>query len=322
LEKNLDTRHLVAPDLTHALDRMPPLVLTGITLVSTRHAISEMLAATADIEVPGVATTTTTVPVPGAPDVTVQVSRPSATVPGATVPAVLWMHGGGYVLGSAAQDRLKVEPLSATLGCVFVSVDYRLAPETPHPGPLEDCYAVLRWLHQHADELGVDPTRIAVAGESAGGGLAAALALLARDRGEVPVAFQSLVYPMLDDRTSVDDDRHPFTGEFVWNHDANRFGWTGYLGRDPGTDDVSPYAAPSRAVDLAGLPPAFIAVGALDLFLEEDLEYARRLLRAGVATELHVYPGAYHGFWMAPHASTTAAFARDLSQSLARALGQ
>jgi acetyl esterase/lipase len=269
-----------------------------------------------------VATSTTTVPVPGGPPVTLHVSRPSETVAGAAAPAVLWMHGGGYVLGSAAQDRLKVEPLVAELGHVFVSVDYRLAPETPHPGPLEDCYAALRWLHGHAGELGVDPGRIAVAGESAGGGLAAGLTLLARDRGDVPVAFQALVYPMLDDRTAVEQDRHPFTGEFVWTDDANHFGWACYLGSEPGGDNVSPYAAPGRAADLTGLPPAFIAVGALDLFLEEDLEYARRLLRAGVATELHVYPGAYHGFWMAPRATTTAAFLRDLCGSLVRATGQ
>jgi acetyl esterase/lipase len=320
LETELDTRRLVDPGLARALDRMPPLELTAETLPSTRSAVSALLAATADVVLPGVETSTATVHVPGGPDVTVHVSRPIGTT--APAPAVLWMHGGGYVLGSAAQDRLKVEPLVAELGHVFVSVDYRLAPETPHPGPLEDCYAALRWLHAHADELGVDPRRIAVAGESAGGGLAAAVALLARDRGEVPVAFQALVYPMLDDRTAVGHDRHPFTGEFVWTDDANHFGWCCYLGSEPGGDDVSPYAAPGRAVDLTALPPAFIGVGALDLFLEEDLEYARRLLRAGVATELHVYPGAYHGFWMAPRAATTASFLRDLCASLARAAGQ
>jgi acetyl esterase/lipase len=200
-----------------------------------------------------------------------------------------------------------------------VSVDYRLAPETPFPGPVEDCYAALVWLHEQAKLLGVDPARIAIGGESAGAGLAAALGLLARDRGKAPVAFQMLIYPMLDDRTGATSDPHPYSGEFIWTAESNRFGWASLLGGAPGGGDVSRYAAPARAENLAGLPPTFIAVGGLDLLLEEDLEFARRLTRAGVLTELHVYPGAYHAPDMAPEARVAQALRRDVLEAMRRA---
>lgn len=212
-----------------------------------------------------------------------------------------------------------MKSIVSTIGCVAVSVDYRLAPETPHPGPVEDCYAALTWLYTHAEELGVDTTRIALAGASAGGGLAAGLAVLTRDRGEVPLAFQLLIYPMLDDRTVTSTEPHPHTGEYIWTPEANRFGWTALLGQEPGGTGVSPYAAAARADHLEGLPPTFISVGALDLFLEEDMEYARRLMRAGVPTELHVYPGAFHGFNMVADAKVSQAMARDQFDALARA---
>lgn len=166
----------------------------------------------------------------------------------------------------------------------------------------------------------MDAGWIAIGGASAGGGLAAALGLLARDRAEAPLAFQLLIYPMLDDRTVTMNDPHPYTGEFIWTHNANRFGWTALLGQEPGSADVSPYAAAARADDVAGLPPTYICVGALDLFLEEDMEYARRLMRAGVPTELHVYPGAYHGFNMAAEAQVAQAYTRDFINALRRAL--
>lgn len=210
--------------------------------------------------------------------------------------------------------------MAAELGCVVVSVDYRLAPETPHPGPIEDCYAALKWLHNNADELGVERKRLAVAGSSAGGGLVAALALLARDRGEIPLAFQCMNAPMLDDRTVLVDPPHPYTGEFIWVREASRFGWTALLGQEPGGDELLPYAAAARAENLEGLPPAFIAVGALDLFLEEDMEYARRLTRAGVPTELHVYPGTFHGYQMVAQAQVTQRAMRDRMDAIKRAL--
>jgi acetyl esterase/lipase len=235
------------------------------------------------------------------------------------VPAYLHMHGGGYVMGSPHLAAARNQALASALGCVVVSVDYRLAPETPFPGPVEDCYAALKWLFEQAEELGVDRGRIAIGGESAGGGLAAALGLLARDRGEVPVAFQLLVYPMLDDRTAVAEP-DPHVGEFVFTRENNRFGWTALLGGEPGAEDVSPYAAAARASDLSGLPPTYIAVGALDLFLAEDVAYAQRLLRAGVPTELHVYPGAFHGFDMVAHAEVAQRFERELRDALRRGL--
>ena len=210
-------------------------------------------------------------------------------------PIIVWLHGGGMVAGTYLIDDIRFDKWCGALGVVGVAVDYGLAPERPYPGPLEDCYAALRWAHDHAGEIGGDAGRIGIGGNSAGGGLAAGLALMARDRNEVAVAFAALVYPMIDDRMTT-----PSSGWAVptWPPAANDFGWSSYLadvgGR--GADDVPVYAAPARATDLAGLPSTFISVGALDGFLDEDVDYAARLLRAGVPTELHVYPGAPHGF--------------------------
>ena len=201
-----------------------------------------------------------------------------------------------------------------------MSVDYRLAPETRFPGAVEDCYAALSWLVAKAAEVGVDPARIGVMGESAGGGLAAALTLLVRDRGEHRLAFQHLIYPMIDDRTCVTATPNPYAGEFIWTNQANRFGWSSLLGAEPGGEGVSPYAAAARAESVTGLPPAYIATGALDLFLDEDLTYAQRLIRGGVPVELHVYPGAYHGFHWAVDAEVTKAARRDSLAALAKAL--
>jgi acetyl esterase/lipase len=317
----MDTKHLVDPELIPMLDQFPPLQFTPDILPQMRAMAAEQLAQMRPLmpEFPAIAVNEQYVPgTANAPEVRVLVYRPQGVQQ--QLPALLWIHGGGYVLGSAAQDDLRAKTIVDAVGCVVVSVDYRLAPETPHPGPVEDCYAALTWLHAHAAESGVDPNRIAIGGASAGGGLAAALGLLARDRGAVPVAFQLLIYPMLDDRTVTLAEPHPHTGEFIWNHDANRFGWSSLLGGEPGGADVSPYAAPARAEQLAGLPPTYLCVGALDLFLDEDLDYARRLLHAGVPTELHVYPGAYHGFNMVPDARVSLAFNRDLSDALRRAL--
>jgi acetyl esterase/lipase len=254
----------------------------------------------------------------GAPEVRLVVTAPKAAGQGR--PGVLHVHGGGYVLGSAEMTGPTDAAYASQLGAVVVSVDYRLAPETPYPGPVEDCYAGLAWLHAQAASLGVDPGCVVVTGESAGGGLAAALVLLAKHRGEHAVAFQHLVFPMLDDRTVIHSDPSPYLGQFVWTNDSNRFGWTSLLGGPPGAADVSPFAAPARATDLKGLPPTFIACGALDLFLEEDLDYARRLIRAGVPTELHVYPGAPHGFMFMPEAQVSRTFSRDSMAALARAV--
>ncbi len=317
----MDTRHLVDPQLAPLLELFPALDLTPELLPEQRaltRALFEerkaLLPDYPDIEV----TERYILGQAGAPEVRVLVYLPQhAPRP---LPALLWIHGGGYVLGSADQDDPQAKNIVAQVGCAVVSVDYRLAPETPHPGPVEDCYAALTWLHAQAGELGIDPSRIAIGGASAGGGLAAGLGLLTRDRGAIPLVFQLLIYPMLDDRTVGTADPHPYTGEFIWTHAANRFGWTSLLAQEPGGTGVSPYAAAARAETLVGLPLTYLCVGALDLFLDEDLEYARRLLRAGVPTELHVYPGAYHGFNMAVEAAVSQAYMRDYLGALRRAL--
>jgi acetyl esterase/lipase len=208
------------------------------------------------------------------------------------------------------------------LDCVIVTVEYRLAPETPFPGSLEDNYAALKWLHAEAASLGADPSRIALAGESAGGGHAAILAIAARDRGEVPVIFQSLVYPMLDDRTGSSRQPPPHIGTFVWTSDFNRRGWQAFLGSVPGGPHAPAGAVPARVDSLAGLPPAWIGTGSLDLFVDEDIEYARRLIDAGVRTELLVVAGAYHGFDLfVPNASVSKSFTLSRYNALARAFG-
>jgi triacylglycerol lipase len=294
----LDTLHLVDPELRPMLDRWPTLTLDAAMLPQLRRA--ERALPTPPIVPNDVIRSEHRVPGPaGAPDIGLIVYSPVGPGP---FPCIYHIHGGGHVSGFAAQLEFIHRPLAEDLGCVIVTVDYRLAPENPHPGPIEDCYAGLAWTVLHATDLDIDTARLGVTGESAGGGLAAALALLARDRGEYRLAFQLLPYPMLDDRTVLADP-HPHVGEFIWTPHNNRVGWTALLGAEPGIEGVSPYAAAARAENLTGLPPTFITVGALDLFLEEDVEYARRLIRAGVPTELHVYPGAFHAFDIDPTAA-------------------
>ena len=228
--------------------------------------------------------------VPERPPVSVRVHREKSAT--GRLPCIYWMHGGGLILGRNVGDDPRFDRWCPRLGCVGASVEYALAPESKYPGPLEDCYAGLKWLHAHADELGIDATRIGIGGASAGAGLAAGLALLARDRGEIAVAFQALIYPMIDDRQITVSSQW---NDPVWPPRANRYGWDSYLG-DLHGDDVPYYAAAARATDLRGLPPTYISVGALDVFADEDIDYANRLRHAGVPVEMHVYPGAPHGF--------------------------
>lgn len=213
-----------------------------------------------------------------------------------------------------------MEHIVKTVGCMVASVDWRKAPEHPYPAARYDCYRGLKWTVDHAAELGVDADRIAVGGASSGGGLAAGLVLLARDRGGPDIAFQLLIYPMIDDR-NVTPSSHAITYERVWTRESNLIGWRSHLAALSGTAMVPPYAAASRATNLADLPPTFIAVGDLDLFLDESLEYAQRLAQALVRTEFHVYPGAFHGFdLLAPDAEVSKRFARDRDEALQRAL--
>jgi len=239
----------------------------------------------------------------GAPAVSLLICRPA----GVTRPlaAVYHTHGGGMIMGDNRTGVLPLLDWSQELQLVVVSVEYRLAPECPHPGPVEDCFAGLQWTTAHAGELGIDPDRIVVAGASAGGGLAAALALMARDRGGPRLAGQMLMCPMIDDRNDTPSSRQ-MAGRGVWDRTANETGWTALLGDARGSQDVSPYAAPARAADLSGLPPAFIDVGSAETFRDEDVTYASRIWQAGGIAELHVWPGGFHGFtMMAPDAAVS-----------------
>ena len=243
----------------------------------------------------------------GAPDISLLICRPN----GVTTPtaALYNIHGGGMIIGDCRTGLAPTLEWAEELGAAVVSVEYRLAPETPHPGPVEDCYAGLVWTAAHAGELGIDPERIVVAGGSAGGGLAAAVALLARDRGGSALAAQLLLCPMLDDRNDTPSARQ-MAGRGVWDRASNEVGWTALLGAARGGPDVSPYAAPARATDLSGLPPAFIDVGSAETFRDEAVTYASRIWQAGGVAELHVWPGGFHGFaLMAPQAAISRAAA-------------
>lgn len=232
--------------------------------------------------------------------------------PGEVRPALLNIHGGGYVTGSIEREHEAARQFALECGVDVLSVAYRLAPETPYPGALEDCYAALCWLKAHTGAA----SAIGIRGNSAGGGLAAALALLVRERDGPPIAWLGLIYPMLDDRTT----RRSVPASPVWSQPANLYGWRAYLGALFDQRHIPATAAPARADDLAGLPPTFLAVGALDLFLAENLEFARRLAEAGVPTELHVYAGAYHGFPLVKTAAVSQRYQRDFADALRRGL--
>ena len=290
----MNTKHLVDPELLPTLEAMPPVVPTLDSLDALRAQIAGMQA-----PAPSVSEITVKehhVPGPNGTSVRVLVYTPEATP---RTGGLLWLHAGGMVMGTPEMNEPQSRYLARAAGCVVVAVDYRLAPEHPYPAGVEDCYAALRWLYGAAEEFGFPSARIAAAGESGGGGLAAGLALLARDRGEYPLSAQFLKYAMLDDRTGTGAEPTPTmpnAGEFVWTKASNHFAWKAVLGVEPGGLGVPIYAAPGRAESLAGLPPTSILIGELDLFVGENLRYAQALIRDGVSTELHLYPGAYHAF--------------------------
>ncbi|MCY9783591.1 alpha/beta hydrolase [Nocardiopsis sp. EMB25] len=256
----------------------------------------------------------------GAPEVPLIVWRPTAG--SSPTGALYWIHGGGMMLGTHRGEEIPLLLETAReLGAALVSVDYRLAPENPHPAPVEDCYAGLVWVVENAEKLGVDPGRVVVGGASAGGGLAAATALLARDRGGPDLIGQLLLYPMLDDRNDTCSS-HQMAGTGVWDRVSNDTGWGALLGEAAGGPDVSPYAAPARSEDLSGLPPAFLDVGSAETFRDEVVEFASRLWKAGGSAELHVWPGGFHGFdGFAPQAALSRSAAAQRLPWLRRIMG-
>ncbi|MDP4095588.1 alpha/beta hydrolase [Paenibacillus sp. P96] len=308
------------PELKELFSVLPEVIYTRENLGAKRKEMHEMFAGlaaslpvndevlTSERYVPGAA---------GDTDVRIKIYEPK--VEDEILPGILYIHGGGYILGSADMMDHAMQQLVSELNCVIVSVDYRLAPEHPFPAPLEDCYAALQWFSEHAEELGVNSSRIAVVGASAGGGLTAALSLLARDRKGPSIAFQMPLYPMLDDR-GTSKSSNEITDERVWSKAKTQLGWEMYL---EDNREVSPYAAPARATDLSGLPPTYTCVGDLDPFRDEIIDYVLRLTQAGVPTEFHLYPGCFHGFEeYAPAAEISQRFVKEYKEALKRALHQ
>jgi acetyl esterase/lipase len=310
-----DPYSLVDPELLSVLKQFPAFDLTAEMVHQFRQTpgippLPDPAPQPVERHIPGP---------PGAPEVRLWTVDPAPLEKGK--PLLLHMHGGGFMMTDPGWMPL-LQEIATDCHCVVVSVDYRLAPETHYPGALEDNYAALKWVHAHAAELGIDRSRIAVGGESAGGGHAARLAIHARDRNkeDVPIVFQLLIYPQLDDRTGSSHPAPPALGHFMWTPSANRFAWSSLLGVPAGSSKVPVAAVPARVASVAGLPPAWIGVGSIDLFAEEDMEYARRLVHAGIATELLVVRGAYHGFdRLVPDAEVSRQFNASWKSALRKA---
>ncbi|WP_434443303.1 alpha/beta hydrolase [Lentzea sp. E54] len=313
--------YAIDPELLPWLDMLPQVTMTDHeALVAARGQQSE-LAGLVPVYEPAnsIDFRDETVPGPsGAPDVPVRVyGRSGRQNP---VPGLVYIHGGGFIVGSVDMFHSHVLRLVDELDIVVVSVGYRLAPEHPFPAPVEDCYAALKWTAAKAEELGIDPARLGIGGESAGGGLAAGTVLLARDRGGPELCFQFLGIPELDDRLDTESMR-AYVDTPLWNHPNAIYSWTAYLGTEPGGDDVSPYAAPARATDLSGLPPAFVTTCQYDPLRDEGIEYARRLAHAGVPTELRHYPATFHGSSLVESAAISRRMVADEVDALRRGLG-
>ena len=311
----MTTKHLLDPELHPLLELLPPFELDDEQLHLMRDNPS-MAAELGDPEQAGVTREEVHTSAGTGPEVRALLYRPSDRA--ATGAGYLHVHGGGYVMGTPEMsDPVNLE-ICARLGAVVLSVDYRVAPEHPIPAPLDDCYTGLAWLHEQAPAFGVDRDRIAIGGESAGGGLAAALAIKARDAGKYAICHQHLTYPMLDDRTGTPEQPgDPLVGEFIWTRQSNQYGWRSYLGDAP----AEAPQVPARLEDFAGLPPTWMATAALDLFRDENIDYARKLMLAGVRTELVSYPAACHGFQMVPGTQFAKRYAQDHLHALARGLG-
>jgi acetyl esterase len=313
----MTTRHLVDPEILPMLELMPTRAF-DLSAIPQVRADSE--ARFAFLGAPPLTPEIKVIDGPAGPlDIYWYDPQPGA----ADRPAVLHIHGGGMILGSAKTMQHGPAGLAMAHGIPVASVEYRLAPENPYPAPQEDCLAGLQWLADSAAQLGVDPARIAIAGESAGGGLAAAVALMARDQGGPALAAQILTYPMLDHRTggAACPYNNGHTGEFVWTRSANQVGWAALQGGYAANDHRKGWFSPALAEELTGLPPTWIGTGSLDLFLDENLDYTRRLINAGIPAELHVYPGAVHAFNLVAEAGIAKAFNRDMLSATAKLLG-
>jgi acetyl esterase len=289
------------PEIAAAIPMLPD--MRDVDVTSQRQTMSELFAQLPPADTTGLIIEDRTVPgAAGDPDVPIRIYRPV----GDYSPAAIYdVHGGGFTVGDLELNHRTNVTLAQELRVVVVAVDYRLAPETPFPGPLEDVYAGLTWMANHSDELGIDARRIVIHGGSAGGGLCAGLALLARDRGGPHIAFQFLSIPELDDRL-LTGSMIAFTETPLFNRPLAEISWDCYLGPNrAGGDDVSIYAAPARAIDLSRLPPAYISVMQFDPLRDEGIEYAQALLAAGVSVELHLYPGTFHGSALVEYAAVS-----------------
>jgi acetyl esterase/lipase len=300
---------LFDPEIRESLRQLPEVIFSEETLPMLREFAASVPDPDPEVERQELTVGTDA-------EVKLTVLRPS----GASVdlPALFWIHGGGMVIGNRYMDDSHLNRWCRTFSCACISVEYRLAPETPYPGPADDCDTGLQYVFDHAAELGVDPGRVGVGGRSAGAGVAAALALRDRDRGENRLLFQLLYYPMLDDRQQTPSSQ--FDGLPLFSRESCAFSWRSYLAGRYGSDDVPPDAAPARAADLSGLPPAFISVGTVDGLRDEAIGYATRLIAASVPTELHVYSGAVHGFEMFSDTAVARCAIRDSDSWLGRQL--
>lgn len=281
----------VNPELVETLNAFPGLVLDAEVLPEVREA---MAAGNVPLEQTDVSIEVLAIQGYDGEDIKIRVYKPTKEIEG-KLPGFLWIHGGGYVLGTAEADDALCVNIVNTADCVVVSVDYRLAPEHPYPTPIEDCYSALCWLVNNADDLDVDTDKIGVGGLSAGGGLTAALTLLARDRQFPKVHIQFPLYPMIDDSNNT-PSANEITDGMIWNQKLNDAGWKMYLGDLHGAEDIPVYAAPARATDLSNLPTTYTFIGQLDPFRSETLTYVSKLAEAGIDVEFHLYPGGYHSF--------------------------
>ena len=311
------TKHLLDPELQVMADAPFIPELTDDNISKARDNMAANAVGLADPASHNVQRSEIFVSQPDGPDVRCLLYQPKADADNNRA-GYLHIHGGGYLFGAPEGSDLSNLLIASKLGVTVLSVDYRLAPEHPIPAPLDDCYAGLAYLHEHAEELGVDRSRIGIGGESAGGGLAAALAIKARDAGEYAVCFQALTYPMLDDRTgSEQNPGDPLVGEFVWTRQLNQYGWSRYLGD---AERAAPQV-PARLDSYAGLPPTWMFTATMDLFRDENIDYARRLMEAEVSCDLVVYPGACHGFQMVEGSKISKRFRKDFMEALERGLG-